>query len=145
MAVTRDDIHQVITEVWAPSMELYDLAATDDATGEREHTAVLDATGGWTGAILVEATGSFSRAVAAKMFGMPRTEVGPDEADDAIGELANVVGGNIKSLLGEDEVDLGLPRTGVQVDGDVVATCTLAAAPGFEVTVSVLEHVPASA
>lgn len=144
--ITEHDINQVITEVWAPSLEL-DLYAVGEATGERQHTSVLVATGGWEGRIVVQATASFARAVAAKMFGMPRDEVPTMDADDAVGELTNVVGGNLKALLGEDEVDLGLPQNGVEWDGtgSLVATTTLAAAPGFEVTVHVVEGVPANA
>jgi chemotaxis protein CheX len=146
MGITTDDINQVITEVWAPSLEL-DLYAVGEETGVRDHVTILTATGGWEGRIVVSATASFARAVAAKMFGLPRDEVPTSDAADAIGELANVVSGNLKALLGEDEVDLGLPVTDATWDGtgDVMASTVLAAAPGFEVSVHVLEGVPATA
>lgn len=141
MGLTSDDIDQLICEVWAPSLEL-DLYHQPTETDERPHTAVLEATGGWTGHLVVRATESFAVAVAAKMFGMPRPEVDTEDAADAVGELANVVGGNLKSLLGEDEVDLGLPQVGEDVPdgvGTELARTVVGAAPGFEVTVVVVE------
>ena len=139
MGLTSDDIDQLIADVWAPTLEL-DLFHVDEETGDREVTAVLEAWGGWTGHVVVRATHSFARAVASKMFGLPRTDVGPDDAGDAVGELANVLSGNIKSLLGEDEVDLGIPRVGADVDGGtVVARTILSGGLEFEVTVVVVE------
>ena len=138
MGLTRDDIDDLIIEVWAPGLEL-DLYPTDTETGAREFTAVLEAAGAWTGHIVVRATGSFARAVAAKMFGISRNDVGHGDAADAIAELANVVSGNLKSLLHEDTVDLGLPQVGSDhTEGVEVARSIICAAPGFEVTVEIL-------
>lgn len=139
MALSRDDINQLICEVWAPSVDL-ELYPVDDETGVREHAAVIEASGAWDGRVVVRATGSFARAVAANMFGMPRHEVDQEDADDAIGELANVVGGNLKSLLDGGEVDLAVPQLGTDShDGAEVTHTVLAGGDGFEVTVVVLE------
>lgn len=144
MDISRTDVEQVITEVWAPSLEI-DLAPVPAATAPVAHSTVLVATGGWQGMVVVEASASFARAVAARMFGIPRGEVGPDDEADAVGELANVVAGNCKSLLTEDEVDLGLPVLGQRWDGSgqLLTSAVLAAGPGFEVAVHVVEGAPA--
>lgn len=49
-----------------------------------------------------------ARTFAAAMFGMSPDEVAEDEIADAVGELTNMVGGNIKSLLPEPSL-LSLP------------------------------------
>ena len=134
MGLTSDDIDQLIADVWAPTLDL-DLFHVDEETGAREVTSVLAASGGWTGHVVVRATPSFARAVAARMFGLPRTDVGPADLGDAIGELSNVLSGNIKSLLGEDEVDMGIPAVGADVDGGtVLARTILCGGQEFEVT-----------
>ncbi len=138
MGLTSDDIDELMIEVWAPGVEL-DLYHAEHETGPRAFTASLIATGGWDGHVVVRATESFARAVAARMFGIPRGEVGAADAADAVGELVNVVGGNLKSLLGEEAIDLDVPHLGVDVTGGTeVARSVLAAAPGFEVTVAVI-------
>ena len=139
MALSSVDIDQLICEVWAPSVDL-ELYPVDHETGVRAHAAVLEASGAWEGRIVVRATESFARAVAANMFGMPRHEVEREDADDAIGELANVVGGNLKSLLADGEVDLAVPQLGTDSDeGTGVTSTVIAGGEGFEVTVLVLE------
>lgn len=139
MGLTSDDIDQLIADVWAPTLDL-DLFHVDEETGDREVTSVLAATGGWTGHVVVRATSSFARAVAARMFGLPRTEVGAEDLGDAVGELTNVLSGNVKSLLGEDAVDIGLPAVGADVDGgSVIARTILCGGHEFEVTVEVVE------
>lgn len=139
MDITSADIEQLIAEVWAPTVDL-DLVHVDEETGDRDVTAVLEALGGWTGHVVVRATSSFARAVAARMFGLPRAEVGGADLGDAVGELANVLSGNLKSLLADDEVDLGIPAVGVAVEGgDILARSILSGGHEFEVTVEVVE------
>lgn len=144
MVISRADVEQVITEVWAPSLEI-DLVPVPVPTAPVAHSAVLVVTGGWEGRIVVEASVSFARAVAARMFGTPRGQVLPEDQADAVGELANVIAGNCKSLLSDAEIDVGLPTLGERWDGTgaLLISAVLAAGPGFEVTVHVVQGAPA--
>ena len=51
-----------------------------------------------------------ARSMTASFLGMEESEV-EEDIDDAIGEIANMLGGNIKSLLSENgrDIDLSLP------------------------------------
>ena len=67
------------------------------------------------------------RAAAARMFSVPEAELTNEDLRDALGELTNMVGGNVKTLLPGSEF-ISLPTViegsnyGVaRLDSDVVA------------------------
>jgi chemotaxis protein CheX len=62
-------------------------------------TACVHVTGDWEGSVILEASAQLSRQATAAMFDMPPDEVGDDEMADALGELANIVGGSVKGLM----------------------------------------------
>jgi chemotaxis protein CheX len=62
-------------------------------------SAAVSVSGAWRGHIVVECSASGSRQVAAALMGMAAGDVTGDDVVDALGELANVIGGNVKSLL----------------------------------------------
>jgi chemotaxis protein CheX len=64
-------------------------------------TGCIYITGAWQGAIKVECSGGLARRVAAIMFGADACDVSADQINDALGELTNIIGGNIKALLPE--------------------------------------------
>lgn len=66
----------------------------------REMTAFVLISGDWKGAVSVQCSDSSARRVAASMFGCAEAEVDADQLVDALGELANMMGGNLKSVLG---------------------------------------------
>jgi hypothetical protein len=79
--------------------------------------------GPWSGCVVVttapEAAMELTRAV---LRAEDDEELGTADVADALGEVANVIGGNVKSLLPEPSV-LGLPQVGLGIDsptGDVV-------------------------
>ena len=55
--------------------------------------------GAWAGTITVRCSESLARFATSRMFGIPDGEVGPEEMQDALDELANMTGGNLKALL----------------------------------------------
>lgn len=55
--------------------------------------------GAWEGALFVECTPNLARKLASAMFGMDDAEITDSEVRDAIGEIANMAGGNFKALL----------------------------------------------
>jgi len=64
-------------------------------------TGCIHITGAWQGAIKLECSGALARRVAAIMFAADVCDVTPDQINDALGELTNIIGGNIKALLPE--------------------------------------------
>ena len=49
----------------------------------------------------VECSGGLARRVASTMFATDACELSADQVSDALGELTNIIGGNIKALLPE--------------------------------------------
>jgi chemotaxis protein CheX len=134
MVISDADLRDLIEGVWAPSVGL-PVLGTDPVDGaEFAHAATLRFTGGWNGHVCIDASDGFARALAGLMFGLPDDEVAPEDERDALGEMANVLGGSVKAFA-PDEVDLALPVTGdpgtAVADGTPVATswCELGGAP----------------
>lgn len=132
MDISDDDLRELIEGVWGPSVGL-PVAAVGPATdGAWSHAASLRVSGGWTGHVCIDASDGFARSLASIMFGLPESEVSADDERDALGEMANVLGGSVKTFA-LDEVDLALPVTADPGPRDVGPTIA-------EVTVAVHDH-----
>ncbi|MEM1026097.1 MAG: chemotaxis protein CheX [Myxococcota bacterium] len=70
--------------------------------------------GDWTGTVVVEAELESLRALARCMF--EEAEVDESQLEDALAEITNMVGGNIKCLL-EQESRLSLPSVPAEPEG----------------------------
>ena len=75
--------------------------------------ASVSLTGAWHGHVVVTCSSEAARHAAAAFLAMETAEVGDEDITDVMGELANIVGGNVKSMLP--------PATGVSLP-HVVAT-----------------------
>jgi hypothetical protein len=74
--------------------------------------AWVDLHGPWAGRASLVTDASTARDLARALLGLaPGDDVSPDDLVDAFGEIANVVGGNVKALLPETGT-LGLPQVG---------------------------------
>ena len=71
-------------------------------------TGIVQITGAYEGAVILVVDVAMATRIAAAMFEMDAATVGDDERRDALGELANVVGGNIKARL-RQPAQLSLP------------------------------------
>jgi chemotaxis protein CheX len=61
--------------------------------------ASVSVTGAWHGHVVVACSTRIARVSAAALLMMEVDEVGIDDMVDALGELVNIVGGNVKSTL----------------------------------------------
>lgn len=109
MNVSSDDVAQIVQEVWG-SMLGVDVQPVDAETAKGG--AAVAGSVGVTGAseclISLEISEPGARVVAAAMFGLDEADVADTDIADTVGELTNMVGGNIKSLLPEPST-LSLP------------------------------------
>ncbi|MCC6436983.1 MAG: chemotaxis protein CheX [Acidimicrobiales bacterium] len=101
MTVSEFEVVEVVNAVWQSmlGMECYDMgpeAALDEGPFI---TATVLITGAYEGGVTLQLSSSVGRNLAALMFGMETDEVSADECIDAVGELANMVGGNLKALV----------------------------------------------
>lgn len=102
MQLTDLDLSEVIESVWT-SMLGYDLtpcdAVLEPLPDERILVGCVQITGDWELATLVYMPEALAIDVAATMFGMQADELSTEEVRDALGEMANMIGGNIKGIL----------------------------------------------
>jgi chemotaxis protein CheX len=97
--------------------------------------ASVSITGPWNGHLTIALSQEAAVLVAASLFELEAGEVSISEIADAIGELANVVGGNVKAMLPEPST-LSLPQ--VVIDAHTVTLYS--AVRQTSATVSWREH-----
>jgi chemotaxis protein CheX len=99
-------------------------------------------TGAWRGSVLLACPTDLARTAASAMFNRPAERLTDDEVADALGELTNMIGGNIKSLLpGPSRLSLPSVTVGasstVPMPGAVLVNSVFLACEGLPLTVSV--------
>ncbi|MBY0489620.1 MAG: chemotaxis protein CheX [Gemmatimonadaceae bacterium] len=79
-----------------------------DPVSEHTYAGVVQIGGAWDGAVAVQCSDRMARHAAQHMFSLEHGDVSVADLQDALGELTNMTGGNIKALLPEP-CRLGLP------------------------------------
>ncbi|MFN8651630.1 MAG: chemotaxis protein CheX [Gemmatimonadales bacterium] len=119
MQFLEEEIAQVASVVWDSVLGLHlDRRRELPAGHTRMVAGSVQFTGAWEGAVIIETTAEFARQAAATMFGVEATAATTADTQDAMGELANMTGGNVKSLLPEP-CRLSLPTV---IEGDDFST-----------------------
>ncbi len=111
MQLSETDLREVVESVWSSmlGLELAPAARGYDREPEvRNLTGTVQITGEWTGAVMVDLPEQLARDAAAAMFGMESDDLGEEEVLDALGEVANMIGGNVKGLI-DGDCKLSLP------------------------------------
>jgi chemotaxis protein CheX len=102
MQFLESEICQVATTVWESVLGLALVRRPDvPAIPARVVSGCVQFTGAWEGAVTIECSADLARRAAATMFGVDPAAASVADTQDAIGELANMTGGNVKSLLPE--------------------------------------------
>lgn len=108
VAPAADDVHGVTAEVWSSLLgEAIPLIPRPVPPGTPfdpgSWSASVSVNGGWQGMVTVELTEYAARTLTRAMLALPDEspddELGDADVADAVGELVNMVGGNIKSLM----------------------------------------------
>lgn len=110
MNIDSDGVQQIVEEIWQSMLGL-DIEPADvpEDDGGREVCAAVQITGGWQGAFIIECPEASATAFAVAMLGYEDGEEPSEpEIHDVVGELANMAGGNLKAIVGE-ESRLSLP------------------------------------
>jgi chemotaxis protein CheX len=108
MTVTAEDLGQIVTDIWTSMLGLPVQAreAPVQENGSRNLSASVQISGGWDGTVLVNCSEALARRVASAMF--DAESASDDEIRDALGEIANMTAGNVKSHI-EAYCRLSLP------------------------------------
>ena len=99
--VSSDDIVAITSQVWWSflDLEVAHVPAETAVLAGPVMSAVVRISGAWEGAVRVECPAQHAADAAARMFSIAPSTASDSDARDVLGELANVVSGNVKSLL----------------------------------------------
>lgn len=102
MQFLETEIRQITAMVWASMLER-ELQPGTFTDGQISPKLMLMGSvhlrGDWEGAVSLNCSATLARQLAAIMFDIPEHSTTPEQTQDVLGELANIVGGNIKGLL----------------------------------------------
>ena len=115
-AVGAEEVYAIAGDLFSAMVDGVEgtLTPWPDGVAMDGHDVVawVDVHGPWLGRASLETSTPAAHELARALLAMEPDEAVPDEdLVDALGELANVVGGNVKALL-PDQGTLGLPRVG---------------------------------
>jgi chemotaxis protein CheX len=106
MSITADDLTRIITDVWRDVLS--QAAEPAPAAQSGDLTGCIQITGAFRGAVVLIVPRPVARISAAAMFALEEATIGIEEERDAIGELTNMVGGHVKSMVASPS-QLALP------------------------------------
>ncbi|MEO8633765.1 MAG: chemotaxis protein CheX [Gemmatimonadales bacterium] len=131
MQFLEEEISQVASTVWESVLGIGLVRQFETpATPTDVMSGCVQFSGAWEGSCVIECSAAFARRAAGTMFGIESSMASVADTQDAIGELANMTGGNVKALLPEP-CRLSLPSVYDGVDGS-------RRAPGNEVVTTVV-------
>ena len=121
------DIADIVSTIWSTLIDVpIERGGGDGPSDDSTVTGIVHIEGAWHGAILVRCPLALASLVTDAMFqgdGDPSTE----EVRDAVGELTNMVAGNVKALLpAPSAISLPTVAFGKQYEISVVGTRTVA-------------------
>ena len=108
---SQEELAELVEEVWRSFLD-DEIVVGLDAPEDPDRTLMVSwvsITGEWTGHLQVLTTPVGARAIASAMFQMEPDDISSDEVADAFGEIANMVGGGVKGMVGVHTA-LSLPQ-----------------------------------
>jgi len=93
-------IKEYVGMVWSTLFD-QSIAPDDKQVDPQSHLAIVDIRGQWNGCVNLYIPSSLAASLAEKMFFMEAGTSSINEVQDAIGEVINMIGGNIKAVLPE--------------------------------------------
>jgi chemotaxis protein CheX len=104
MALQESKVRESVETVWSSMLGL-DIREGGKAPERSRRpdllTGCVQIAGRWQGAVTLDCSPVLARQIAAIMFGVDQRETTSEMIQDAIGELTNIIGGNVKALLPE--------------------------------------------
>lgn len=112
----REKIIESTQEIFSTMVMMEVVASLDSHDDQSIHcdsiTGLIGLAGTYKGVLAIHMPNAVALAVTSSFLGMDVEEINAD-VEDAIGELANMLGGNIKTILSENgrDINLSLPST----------------------------------
>ena len=112
-----DDLAEMVEQVWSSYLDpegVDPLIRVYDPVDSAEVHSSVSITGSWHGHIVYASSQAAARLAAAAFMAMEPDEVSQEDISDVLGELANIVGGNVKAMLppGTDHLAVSLEPPG---------------------------------
>jgi chemotaxis protein CheX len=110
-APTDEDLLSITEQVWASYLDpegVSPLIPLPPGDLPRDISASVSVTGAWKGHIVVACSTPGAKNAAGALLGIDLADVTPEDITDAVGELVNIIGGNVKGLMPEPSA-LSLP------------------------------------
>jgi chemotaxis protein CheX len=102
VVVNSDDLAEMVEQVWVSYLDPEGVSPLipngDDGQPSEVHSSV-SISGSWTGHVVYASSTEAARKAAAAFLAMDAGEVSQEDLSDVLGELANIVGGNVKAML----------------------------------------------
>lgn len=141
-----DDLAGLSEAIWTSIVGPPALPSAGPApAGLRSVTACVHISGSWDGTVSVTLPWALAEEVAASMFDVGAAELSTDDVLDAVGELANIAGGNVKGMVdGPSELSLPVVAEGsgaVAVPGSRVSATAELGHAGATFVVQIHERV----
>jgi chemotaxis protein CheX len=141
--MTDEELLGITRDVWESftgrTVELADGQARPDGGGLTVGRVTVS--GEWQGSVLLACPPQLARMAAAAMFDLPTEQLDDEQVADALGELTNMIGGNLKSLI-PGPSRLSMPTVTVDAStlpapGAALLSTVWMACEGLPLTVSV--------
>ena len=100
--VKESDLAEMLEQVWVSYLDpegINPLVATGDESQLSEVHSSVSISGSWTGHVVYASSTVAARRAAAAFLDVTPAEVSSEDVSDVLGELANIVGGNVKAML----------------------------------------------
>jgi chemotaxis protein CheX len=100
--VNENDLAEMVEQVWMSYLDpegLSPLIPTYDDSQPSEVHSSVSISGSWTGHVVYATSMVAAKNAAAAFLAMEADEVSSEDLSDVLGELANIVGGNVKAML----------------------------------------------
>ena len=100
--VNENDLAEMVDQVWESYLDpegLNPLIPTYDENQPSEVHSSVSITGSWTGHVVYASSTTAARRAAAAFLAMDESEVSQEDVSDVLGEMANIIGGNVKAML----------------------------------------------
>ena len=149
MAHLEDSIADIVATVWETvlgmQVELDESMHLATVPEHPTYAGIVQIHGAWEGAIAVQCSEALARRTAMTMFDLTPDDVTTAELHDSLGEITNMIGGNLKALLPEPCL-LGLPVVvegrdyRLRLPGSAPVRRTAFTTEGESIVVTVLER-----
>ncbi|GIF06053.1 MULTISPECIES: chemotaxis protein CheX [Actinoplanes] len=110
--VDENDLAEMVEQVWESYLDpegVSPLMQTYDENQPSEVHSSVSITGSWNGHVVYASSRAAAQRAAAAFLAMELDEVSEEDISDTLGELANIVGGNVKAML-PPGAQLSLPQ-----------------------------------